>query len=81
MWNACHQEPRKSYYLFLRRDYSCTAADALCKVRRIDTMIAGLSGPRRSWRGRLVAMLRKWRPGSRCPRQAQPMTRGYAREL
>ena len=42
MWNEFHTDPRKSYYLFLRRGYSCSALTAYAKVKSIDAMVAAL---------------------------------------
>ena len=41
-WNEFHSDPRKSYYLFLRRGYQCSARAAHAKVRQIDAMVVGL---------------------------------------
>ena len=41
-WNEFHRNPRTSYYLFLRRDYHCSAKQALEKVKQTDAMIVGI---------------------------------------
>jgi acyl-coenzyme A synthetase/AMP-(fatty) acid ligase len=42
MWSELHPDPRKSYYLFLRRGYRFSAAVAHSKVKRIDCMVVAL---------------------------------------
>ena len=46
-WNQLHDNPRISYYLFLRREQGLSARDAHARVKRTDAMVAGLEGDRR----------------------------------
>jgi hypothetical protein len=42
MWNEFHTDPRKSYYLFLRQGYHCSAQTAYAKLKSIDAMVLAL---------------------------------------
>jgi hypothetical protein len=42
MWNQFNDDPRKSYYLFLRQGYRLSAHAAHAKVKRIDAMVIAL---------------------------------------
>jgi hypothetical protein len=41
-WSEFHSDPRKSYYLFLRQGYACSARAAHLRVKQIDSMVVGL---------------------------------------
>jgi hypothetical protein len=62
MWSDFHRNPRVSYYLSLRREYTHSATEALHAVSRIDAMVVGLQQPGRdrTFSRRLVAGLRKF---------------------
>lgn len=58
MWNEFHTDPRKSYYLFLRQGYRCSALTAYEKVKSIDAMVAALQqAPDRAQAGLLGAVV------------------------
>lgn len=52
-WNELHDNPRISYYLFLRHEQGLSARDAHARVKRTDAMVAGLQGDRRRSPNRL----------------------------
>jgi hypothetical protein len=62
MWNEFHTNPRKSYYLFLRQGYRCSALTAYAKVKDIDAMVAALQQdpyrPKAGLLGAVVSSLR-----------------------
>ena len=41
-WNEHHTDPRRSYYLALRREYRYSAEQAYAKVKRADTVVTAL---------------------------------------
>jgi hypothetical protein len=41
-WSDFHTDPRKSYYLFLRQGYACSARTAYMRLKQIDAMVLGL---------------------------------------
>jgi hypothetical protein len=47
MWSDFHRNPRVSYYLSLRREYTRSATEAFRAVNRIDAMVVGLQQPGR----------------------------------
>ena len=61
MWSDFHRNPRVSYYLSLRREYTRSATEAFRAVNRIDAMVVGLQQPGRDQTSsrRLVPGLRK----------------------
>ena len=61
MWSDFHRNPRISYYLSLRRDYTRSATEAFRAVNRIDAMVVGLQqrGPDQTSCHRSTAALRK----------------------
>ena len=56
-WNAFHDDPRISYYLFLRQGYERPAREAYAKVKRTDAMVVGLQGDRRARTNKTAARL------------------------
>jgi hypothetical protein len=61
LWQDFHSDPRTSYYLFLRRGYFYSAAQAHAKLKRIDAMVAALqdSPQEQRWAGRVVTVMMK----------------------
>ena len=47
MWSDFHRNPRVSYYLSLRREYTRSATEAFRAVHRMDAMVVGLQQPGR----------------------------------
>jgi hypothetical protein len=56
-WNQLHDDPRISYYRFLRQGYQRPAREAFAKVRRTDAMVVGLQGERRRRTNKAAARL------------------------
>jgi hypothetical protein len=46
-WHEFHDNPRISYYLFLRRVRRLSALEAHATLKRADAMVVGLQGERR----------------------------------
>jgi hypothetical protein len=53
-WTDFHTDPRKSYYLFLRKGYECPAHLAHARVKQVDAMIMGLHDSPREVRARVL---------------------------
>ena len=56
-WNELHDDPRISYYLYLRKGYERPARDSYAKVKRTDAMVVGLQGERRRRTNKAAARL------------------------
>jgi hypothetical protein len=69
LWQDFHSDPRMSYYLFLRRGYFHSAAQAHAKLKRIDAMVVGLqdSPQEQRWLDGVVELVMKLMSRARRP--------------